>query len=346
MPDFAEGVEQAAQAVHDQPTSPDYGGAIPAPAEIDAPDTTFGEADSDAMSILLAASQDQDTPPPAARPAETAPEAAFEPAATFASEYDGLSDDEIASRASTMSPAELRAAFGNGKAMTKGFNAKMREAADGQRALAEGQRQLALQQQQLLDSYRSLPTAPTPEAPAQAELDLSDVLDPITGEVNSAKLREAIKREAEAVADAKIAPLTAAQTQRQQQQEQAESQRIAGEINATLEHMRRAFPHFGNNPDVEQKVIDRMLATNNPDPMAVYASLHRMEYATTLYEFSQKQKAAQAATARTSPPAPSIRPGPRGPGVPVVPESMADSTDAMAKEIARLSGVPLRYVGE
>lgn len=346
MPDFAEDFGQAAEPAPEQPASTDLGSTLPAPADTDLPGLTYGDTDDEAMSSLLAASQDQDTPD--ASPAgeeEATPETPDAPA--FASEYDDLSDDEIAQRAASMTPAQLRAAFGNGKAMQKGFHAKMREAADRERALADGQRQLAQQQQQLLDAYQKL-QAPTtaPQAPAPPpEMDLSDVIDPVSGELNVAKFREAVKREAEAIVEAKVAPITAAEAQRREDAQQAETNRVVTQINATLDHMRKAFPHFGASPAVEQRVIDHMLSTNNPDPMAVYATLFRREYARTVYEFEQKQRRATAAPAKQQP-APPTPPGARGSGVPVVPETLADTTDAMAREIARLTGVPLRQFAE
>ncbi|MHB8997512.1 MAG: hypothetical protein ACYC63_19885 [Armatimonadota bacterium] len=341
MPDFNAGDEQAVQA----PVQPaaDQGGTLPSPTEYDTADVSdYGESDSEAMNILLAAGQDEDEPATPAVEA-AAPEAPTEADPVFfTSEYDDISDDEIAARAAGMTPAQLRAAFGNGKAMNRGLNEKMRANAERERALSQQQQQLAHQQQQLLETYRSLqaPTPAAPAAPVEAELDFGDILDPLSGEIDPSKFRAAIRREAEAIADAKIAPITAAETQRQQQAQQVESARVVGEINTALGHMRGAFPHF--KPEVEQAVIDRMVATNNPDPMAVYASMYRKEYADTIFAFEQKKRA--AAAKHPPPSAPATPPGVRGQAAPVAPMGMAETNDAMAKEIARLTGTPLRQL--
>lgn len=328
-----------------QSVSNDEGGTLPAPAEFDAADVSdYGDSDPEAMSILLAAGQDADAPATPAAPVDGAAPEALEDGEPvhFASEFDNLSDDEVAARAAGMTPAQLRAAFGNGKAMNRGLNEKMRANSERERALFQQQQQLAVQQQQLLDAYRGLPATPAaaPVAPA-AETDFSGMIDPMSGELDTAKLRAAIRAEAEAIAEAKIAPITAAETQRQQRARQAETERVVGEINTTLGHMRGAFPHF-NDPAIEQAVLDRMVSTNNPDPMSVYATMYRKEYADTIYAFEQKKRV--AAAKQPPPSAPATPPGVRGQAAPVAPEGLAETSDAMAKEIARLTGVPLRRV--
>ncbi|MHB8996930.1 MAG: hypothetical protein ACYC63_16930 [Armatimonadota bacterium] len=344
MPDLAADAGQAFAAPAQPVSTPADGGTLPSPAEYDAADVSdYADSDPEAMNILLAAGQ-EDTPATPAAPVDgAAPETPEDGEPVhFASEFDSLSDDEVAARAAGMTPAQLRAAFGNGKAMNRGLNEKMRANADRERALFGQQQQLAQQQQQLLESYRGLqPTPAAPAAPAAPETDFSDMIDPISGEIDTGKLRAAIRAEATAIADAKLAPITAAETQRQQRTQQAETERVVGEINSTLGHMRGAFPHF-NSPAVEQAVLDRMVSTNNPDPMSVYATMYRKEYADTIYAFEQKKRA--AAAKQPPPSAPATPPGVRGQAAPVAPEGLAETSDAMAKEIARLTGVPLRRV--
>lgn len=248
-----------------QPTGQDSnGGFTPAPPGTPTTPEPVLESDTDysALEALLDGNN------------ATAPDQQVTPdddsAPRFGTKWDDLTDEELVTEFQAMTPKQVRAVIGNGKAMERRFQAGLRELAETRKALEQSRK-------------------PQPEAPQQAptsELRFQDCFDQ-EGLPIEERFTSYIRQEAGKMAS--------------QTKEEIAAREFQRELDTKVTSMRKAFPHF-NEPGVDQNVYNYMRQYGILDPIAAYASAYPRQYAEVLVEYERAQS--RQKKSKTSPATP------------------------------------------
>lgn len=238
-----------------------------------------GKPDFDALVALLG---DEDAGP---SDDSSAPEDVDEKPPSFGTKYDSMTDEELTEYLRGLTPKQLRAELGNGKAMQSRFNRELQQ----QRELT---RKLESDLAALQETVNSQKAAPATE-PAPHRLTERDLFDE-EGNLKPGMLSQLIAQEAMSL----VEPLKEGLTARERAEQERQKRELEQRLLATETKMKAAFPHIRENPDVMAEVYQFMRDHNVMDMVAAYARLYPRKYAEAVVAFEQKQRKANKPTTR------------------------------------------------
>lgn len=143
--------------------------------------------------------------------------------------------------------------------------------------------------QTILETFRVGTPQPEQQSGPKPPASIRECIDPATGEVDVDKLEawgEALRRHAQAAAEAQVAPITEQLTADKQRAEEARQQAFVDRIDRRLKAMERSIPHF-RDPANKQKVFAFMQSGGATDPMAAYAAVFPREFAQMVLKAEQ-----------------------------------------------------------